>query len=124
MMKKITFLLIGVLLFWNCTSPKKSNIQTETVSLHGEFLFLNDAAVLNTGNEIYGVVIDEKLVELDLQTRPLQKDEYDMVQVFIKGVVEKNPNEEGWENIVRIVAIDSVAPSIPENNSIIKLSTK
>ncbi|MDG1760648.1 MAG: hypothetical protein P8L72_03170 [Flavobacteriaceae bacterium] len=123
-MKKILFLFIGVLLFWSCTSPKKTAKQTEAISLDGEFLYLNDAAVLNTGTDIYGVVIDQKLVELDLQTRPLQKDEYDMVQVFIKGIVTKNPNEEGWGNLVRIVAIDSVAPSIPENNSIIKLSTQ
>ena len=123
-MKKITFLLVVMLLFWSCTSPKKTAKETEAISLNGEFLYLNDAAVLNTGSDIYGVVIDQKLVELDLQTRPLQKDEYDMVQVFIKGIVEKNQNKEGWENLVRIVVIDSVAPSIPENNSIFKLSTE
>lgn len=121
--KTIVFLLV-VLLTWSCTSTKKSTNETQAVSIQGEFLYLNDAAVLNTGTEIYGVVIDKKLTELDLRTRPLQKDEYDMVQVFVKGIVEKNPNQEGWENVVRIVSIDSVAPSIAQQNSIIKLSTE
>lgn len=123
-LSKTIVLLFVMLGAWSCTNSKKSSKETQAVSIVGEFLYLNDAAVLNTGSEIYGVTIDDKLVELDLRTRPLQKDEYDMVQVYITGIIEKNPNQEGWENFVRIVSIDSVAPSAPQQNSIIKLSTK
>ena len=113
--------LIVVLLFVAaCTTQPKS----EGKSLTGEFLYYDNAAVLNTGSEIYGVVVDDKLHELHSQALTVQKDSFDMVQVYIKGVISKNPNEEGWPQVVTVNKIDSVAPSVPLSNQMIEIRTE
>ena len=103
-----------------CTTQPKS----ETKSLTGEFLYYDNAAVLNTGSEIYGVVVDDKLHELHSQALTVQKDSFDMVQVYIKGVISKNPNKEGWPQVVTVNKIDSVAPSVPLSNQMIEIRTE
>ena len=110
--------LISLLLFFAaCTTQPKSEVE----KLTGEFLFYNNAAVLNTGSEIYGVAIDDKLHELHAQALTVQKDSFDMVQVFIKGVISENPKEEGWPQVVTVTEIDSVAPSMPLSNQMIEI---
>jgi hypothetical protein len=112
---------IALLLFVAaCTTQPKSEVE----SVAGEFLFYDNAAVLNTGSEIYGVVIDDKLHALHAQALTVQKDSFDMVQVYIKGVISENPNEEGWSQVVTVKEIDSVAPSAPLTNQIIEIRTE
>ena len=114
-MKKSIFVLILLFVVSCSQAPKKS---TENPQFFGEFLYLSDAAVLNTGTEIYGVVIDEKMQELyDLCTR-VKRDDYDMIPVYIKGIVEDNTAEEGWDKLIRITDIDSLVN--PTDKSIIK----
>ena len=103
-----------------CTTQPKLEIENVT----GEFLFYDNAAVLNTGSEIYGVIVDHKLHELHAQALTVQKDSFDMVQVFIKGVISENPNEEGWPQVVTVKEIDSVAPSAPLTNQMIEIRTE
>ena len=103
-----------------CTTQPKLEVESVT----GEFLFYDNAAVLNTGSEIYGVVVDDKLQELNAQALTVQKDSFDMVQVFIKGVISENPNEEGWPQVVTVKVIDSVAPSEPMTNQMIEIRTE
>ena len=113
--------LISLLLFFAaCTTQLKSELE----NLTGEFLFYNNAAVLNTGTEIYGVVIDDKLHELHSQALTVQKDSFDMVQVYIKGVISENNDEEGWPQVVAVKVIDSVAPSAPLTNQMIEIRTE
>ena len=113
--------LIALLLFVAaCTTQPKSEVESVT----GEFLFYDNAAVLNTGSEIYGVVVDDKLHELHAQALTVQKDSFDMVQVYIKGVISENPNEEGWPQVVTVKEIDSVAPSAPLSNQMIEIRTE
>ncbi|MBF13444.1 MAG: hypothetical protein CMF46_03665 [Legionellales bacterium] len=121
MMMKYYLSLISLLLFvTSCITQPKSKVE----SITGEFLFYDNAAVLNTGNEIYGVIVDEKLHELHAQALNVQKDSFDMVQVFIKGVIFENPNEEGWPQVVTVKEIDSVAPSLPFSNQMIEIRTE
>ena len=113
--------LIALLLFVTaCTTQPKPQAE----SLSGKFLFYDNAAVLNTGSEIYGVVVDDKLHELHAQALTVQKDSFDMVQVYIKGVISENPNEEGWPQVVNVKEIDSVAPSAPLTNQMIEIRTE
>ena len=114
-MKKSILILITVLAASCSQAPKKS---TENPQFFGEFLYIADAAVLNTGTEIYGVVIDEKMQELHKLCTPIKRDEYDMISVYIKGIVEYNTAEEGWEKLIRITDIDSLVN--PVDKSIIK----
>ena len=103
-----------------CTTQPKP----QTESLSGEFLFYDNAAVLNTGSSIYGIIVDDKLHELHAQALAVQKDSFDMVQVYIKGVISDNPNEEGWSEVVTVKEIDSVAPSAPLTNQMIEIRTE
>ena len=119
-MKKNLQLIIVLLFVAACTTQPKSKAE----SITGEFLFYDNAAVLNTGSEIYGVVVDDKLHELHAQALTVQKDSFDMVQVFIKGVISKNQNEEGWPQVIKVKEIDSVAPSAPLTNQMIEIRTE
>ena len=111
--------LIIVLLIEAAWTP-----QPKSESITGEYLFYGNNAVLNTGSEIYGVVVDDKLHKLHAQVAPIQKDSFDMVQVYIKGLISKNPNAEGWPEVITIKDIDSVAPSTPFENQMIEIRTE
>ena len=67
--------LIAIFLFVAaCTTHPKTQTKSEVKNVSGEFLFYDNAAVLNTGSEIYGVVVDDKLHELHAQALTVQKD--------------------------------------------------
>ncbi|MGB0198626.1 MAG: hypothetical protein ACPF80_01150 [Flavobacteriaceae bacterium] len=118
---KIQLLFLSLLISLGACSPK-ANVKTEAIA--GEFLYYDGAAVLNTGNDIYGMVIDNMLHELHQQAIPIQKDSFDMVQVYVKGVITDNPNTEGWQRVVQVIEIDSVAPSTPIENQTIQILTQ
>ena len=59
-MKKIVLFYFSIFIFGCNVEPKNQ----ESQSFFGEFLYYNDAAVLNTGQKIYGVVIDDDMFEL------------------------------------------------------------
>ena len=64
LMMKYNLAHIALLLFVAaCTTQPKLKAE----SITGEFLFYDNNAVLNTGSEIYGVVVDHKLHELHAQ---------------------------------------------------------
>ncbi|GAK88317.1 hypothetical protein JCM19297_2830 [Nonlabens ulvanivorans] len=81
----------------------------------GEFILLDDAAVLTSKNEIYAVRIDEKLKQLHELALPLQKTKFDMVNVILKGELVPNPllveTGEGWEQMLIIKEIIEVTPA-------------
>ena len=114
-MKAPLFTII-LILFVSCSTSSKK--EPNDPMFNGEFLYLADAAVLNTGSEIYGVVINDKMHELNALCSTMKRDEYDMIQVYIKGVITDNPEEDGWEKIIRITSIDSIAN--PVDRSIVK----
>ena len=87
----------------------EDHAQLSTVS--GEFLYLADAAVINTGRKVYGVTINEKMQELNEKVQQYKNNDYDMVPVRVRGTIERKPeNEEGWEEVVTIKEIISVTP--------------
>tara|TARA_B100001093_G_scaffold516742_1_gene596234 strand:+ start:2287 stop:2640 length:354 start_codon:yes stop_codon:yes gene_type:complete len=114
-MKRFIFVLILPLIISCSQTTKKS---TDYPQFFGEFLYLSDAAVLNTGTEIYGVIIDEKMQELDDLCKPIKRDDYDMIPVYIKGIIQDNTAEEGWDKLIQITSIDSLVN--PTDKSIIK----
>jgi hypothetical protein len=110
--------------FMGCFFNTKTSTSEETQPFSGEFLYLADAAVFNTGHEVYGVTIDKKMHELHDKIKPFKKDEYDMIPVFVKGYLTPNTQNEGWPQVLTIVSIDSIAPSKTVTNSIIQLSSE
>lgn len=126
-MKKIILLFAVLVAFTSCKEDAK-NEETTTVekespkddykTLRGEFIYLADAAVLNCGSKIYGVVIDEKMQELANQVAKKKKEDFDMVPVVVRGEIMANPalkdGGEGWPEVVAIKEILKVMEPSPE----------
>tara|TARA_R110002051_G_scaffold3395_1_gene18340 strand:+ start:113847 stop:114251 length:405 start_codon:yes stop_codon:yes gene_type:complete len=132
-MKNFLALFALLIVFTSCKQENKANAETETVitpeedvvMLKGEFIYLNDAAVLNCGNKIYGVTIDDKMLELAEQVAAKKNDVNDMIPVIINGVVHPNPalspTNEVWPEVVTIKKIVKVFA--PTGDSAIKVES-
>ena len=92
------------------------------ITVKGDFIYFADAAVLQTKNEIYGVVIDEKMQELNAAVQVYKIEDTDMVPVTVRvRRFEKPENEEGWPMRVEIKDILKVEKPDPKQEDIIKL---
>lgn len=94
----------------DATSPKLMDSKYTLYS--GEYFYSDDGAVLKGNSFIYAVTLDEMAKSLGEKIEPIKNEEYDMVPVMVKGVVEKNPAlDEGkqvWEQIITIKEIVSI----------------
>lgn len=135
-MKRVLILLMSLVLFVNCKnknedtkaiknqSSSESTVQTDDglTLLKGEFIYYADAAVLETPTEIYGVVIDDNMHELDKQVQAYKTQATDMVPVEIKGkIIPKPDNEEGWPLRIEIKEIIKVSKPNLEDNNVVTL---
>ena len=140
-MKKALILLVCLAAFLSCKKETKSkNTEEITVTdsnektakqsdgltlLKGEFVYYDGAAVLQTHAEIYGVLITDKLEELDNQAKQYKEEPTDMVQVEIRGRITNEKDEKIlWENKVEVVEILNVQPNPKEENNVIKLGNQ
>ncbi|WP_434037403.1 hypothetical protein [Formosa sp. 4Alg 33] len=128
-MKKTLVLLLCLSLFVSCKNESKTT--TETISqsesknaqvLKGEFVYFADAAILQTKEEVYGIIINDKMHELDNQAKAYKKESTDMVPVEIKGIVKpKTEGEEGWPFQIEITEIVKVSPPLAQDATTIKI---
>lgn len=143
-MKKLVLLLVLTLAFTNCKNDTKTNqtkanketIDTESSKrtkkqndgltlLKGDFVYYADAAVLQTHQDIYGVVLNEKVMELNKMAEAYKKEPTDYATVSIRGKITAKPeNEEGWPFRVEIKEILSVSAANSETNNVVKLESK
>lgn len=124
-------LIISAVLFsfllTSCKNSEETSVQEEASPklmdakyplFSGEYFYSNDGAVLKGNSFIYAVTLDELAKELGAKIEPIKKEEYDMVPVMVKGVVERNPAlDEGkqvWEQIITIKEIISVGTNPAE----------
>lgn len=136
-MKNIGFFLVLLIALSSCKSDKKTeNISDQVevqegktakqsdglVLMKGEFVYFADAAVLQTNSSsIYGVVINEKMHELNKLAEKYKKEPTDYVSVEIRGeIIPKPENEEGWPYRINIKEILNVSKS-QIDNEVIKL---
>jgi hypothetical protein len=138
-MKKTLLILVAMTAFTACkneaklqpnkdvteASQQKTEKQNDGLTLlKGEFIYYADAAVLQTHREMYAVIIDDKMHELDKMAAPFKKEDTDFVQVEIRGKITPKPeNEEGWPYRVEIKEILNVKAA-EESNEVVKLGTK
>lgn len=129
-MKKVIFILCVSLIVLSCKSDSKSvETNSETIkekdtliTLTGDFIYYADAAVLQTPKEIYGVVIDDKMHELENAVKPLKNEVTDMVLVTVKvRRFEKPENEEGWPYRLEIKEILKVEKPDLNKKNVIKI---
>ena len=135
-MLRNSFLIIGCLMFFvSCKNDSKQNVDLEEnraksydendgfVTMRGEFIYYADAAVFQTSNEIYGVVIDENMLQLEKQVNVFKKEETDRVPVTVRvRKFKKAEGEEGWQYRVEIKEILKVEAPDPNKQDVIKLS--
>ncbi len=142
-MKKIILLALVLSAFISCKKDSKTvpiaiGTEKESISvdnsektakqndgltlLKGDFIYFSDAAVLQTHREVYGVVINEKMHELNEQVQQYKIETTDMVPVEIRGkIIPKPEDEEGWPYRVEIKEILNVSKPKPEDNAVIKI---
>lgn len=130
-MKKVILVLFSIALLLSCKKETNSQSSQETASeekfqlIQGDFIYYGDAAVLQTNKEIYGVVVNEKMHELDALVKKHKKEVTDMVPVQIRGEVTSKPQgEEGWKLNIDIKEILSVLEPKQNTNDIIKIGDK
>ena len=135
-MKKVVLLLLITTAILSCKNDSKKGAEKDNLDktakqsdgltlLKGEFIYYADAAVLQTHKEVYGVVIDEKMHELNKQAEQYKSEITDMVPVEIRGkIIPKPENEEGWPFRVEIKEILNVSQPNAESNEVIKLGTE
>ncbi|GGE08474.1 hypothetical protein [Psychroflexus salis] len=131
-MKINLIIALVCLFFWSCNETKnkkdeatkpKTEIQQSTKfkSYVGEFIKVDNAAILKGNNFIYGVVLDSMGMELATQAETLKYDEYDMVPVVLSGELISNPNKDGWEELLEVKKIIRIAePKMEETIEIKK----
>lgn len=135
-MKKIFFLTLVISMILSCKNNNKSNTNEDVLNssnktekqndalvlIKGEFVFYEDAAVLQTSNDIYGVYINDKMLELNTLAKQYKIEPTDMVNVEIKGKIStKKDDKILWENKVEIIEIINVTQQTKENNNTIQL---
>ncbi len=134
-MKKIFLILTILTVFISCKneskkedtltadSAEKTAKQSDGLTLlKGEFVYFDGAAVLQTHAEIYGVLITDKMLELNKMAEAYKKEPTDMVLIEIRGKITNQKDEKIlWENKVEVVEILNVTQLKQEEN-IIKLS--
>ncbi|MBC3845885.1 hypothetical protein H8K90_05810 [Winogradskyella echinorum] len=133
-MKKIIVILIALISFSSCKNEAKQKVNLEEnraksydandglITMRGEYVYYTDAAVLQTANEIYGVVIDDNLQLLEEQVKPFKKEATDMVPVTVRvRKFEKPEGEEGWQYRVEIKEILKVEAPDQNKEDVIKL---
>ena len=93
--------------------------------IEGEFYYTDEAAVLKGKSFIYGIKRDLMAEELSERTAPKKRNEFDMIPVTIRGVIEPNPevtaDGEGWKEIVVIKEIIKIAD--PTDEETIKIES-
>lgn len=104
-MNRFLILILSVVVLTAC-----QNKTEEEVELQADFIYFEDAAVLKGNDFIYGVKLDSRAKELAGKVESVKNDQYDMVSVTIKGIInQKEENAEGWDEIVTITEIISVS---------------
>jgi len=137
-MKKVIITLLCFTVILSCKSDKKTESKDENITtdsngktakqndgltlLKGEFVYFGDAAVLQTHRDVYAVIIDAKMHELNKQVEQYKTETTDMVPVEIRGKITPKPEDvEGWPFRIEIKEILSVTKPNPKDNDVIKL---
>lgn len=138
-MKKLVIIFLAVISFYSCKNETKSEVNLEEnraksydandglITMMGDFVYDADkkAAVLQTSNEIYGVIIDENLHQLNEKVKPFKTDQYTSVPVTIRVKRVENGNENSlWKYNLEVKEILKVEAPDPNKEDVIKLSNQ
>lgn len=136
-MKKIVFILIAIISFSSCKNDAKQNINLEEnraksydandgfITMKGDFVYdaNKNAAVFQTGNDIYGVIVDDNMKALNEKVKPFKEDEYTSVPITVRVKRIKNSNKASlWTYNIEIKEILKVEAPDPNKDDVIKIA--
>jgi hypothetical protein len=138
-MKKVSSLLIlfvaVAVTTLSCKSDKNSDseglkdkkslsIENEYMTLTGEFIHVDTAAVLKVKNKLYGVKMDDMAKSVIEKAETIKTDDYDVINIDIKAEINPNTEPEGWEEIVTIKVLDNIyKPQPKQETKVLKYSS-
>ena len=129
-MKKLVTVIILLSVFISCKTDKKETqsqstkteaTKSDELSLNGSFIYYDNAAVLQTKEEIYGVITDSMMLALNEEAKKYKKEETDMVPVSVKAKISTKKDNTSWEHKIEILEILNVSKPKPQDNQVIKL---
>ncbi len=113
-MKKISLLILLTLIF-GC-----KNSSENLTLLKGSYIYFDDAAVLQTNNEVYGVFMNVKALELNQRAELEKTSPTDVIYVELKGVISTDEDDKiKWEKKFDIKEIVSISRTKKERNTLI-----
>lgn len=124
MILRFVAILVLAATLLGCKNDAKTEVSSASygkddglITMKGDFIYIDNAAVLQTSIDIYGVVVDDQMKELHNAVKPFQTNATDMVPVTVRvKKFEKPADEEGWPYRVEIKEIIKVEK--PDSNSI------
>ena len=82
--------------------------------------FFDDAAVLQTSNEIYGVYLNNKTFELNEKLKELNLEQSDEIITKLKGIISTEKHEKIlWEKKIEIIEIIKISTKKQRNKTLI-----
>jgi len=136
-MKKVVFILIAMVSFSSCKNDTKQNVSLEEnraksydandgfITVKGDFVYdeNKNAAVLQTSNDIYGVIVDDNMKLLNEKVKPFKEDQYTSVPVTVRVKRIENSNDSSlWKYNLEIKEILKVEAPDPNKDDVIKLA--
>lgn len=113
-MKKIGLLIILTLIF-GC-----KNSSENLTLLKGNYIYFDDAAVLQTNDEVYGVFMNAKALELNQRAEQEKTSPTDVIYVELKGVISTDEDDKiKWEKKFDVKEIVSISRTKKERNTLI-----
>ncbi|MBK86493.1 MAG: hypothetical protein CMC86_04755 [Flavobacteriaceae bacterium] len=113
-MKKIVLYLLIALSF-----ACKKRIEDFSV-IEGNYIFFDDAAVLQTSNEIYGVYLNNKTFDLNEKLKKLNLEQSDEIITKLKGIISTEKHEKIlWEKKIEIIEIIEISTKKQRNKTLI-----
>ena len=109
-----------------CKNNSKTTTETtdDTTIIKGNYIYFEDAAVLQNDVEIYGVYLNDLAKELNKKAAPLKTNETDMVNVEVRGIISSKEDPKIlWEKKLEIVEIINISAA-KETENILKLGTE
>ena len=130
-MKNKLIILSCFFVLLSCKSDKKEKVVqkelqkketlTQVMTLNGNFIYYDNAAVLQTKNEIYGVIVDSMLYELDKKSKPYKQEDTDMVPVTVRAKFSNKKDKTEWAKKIEILEIVKISKPKPKDNQVIKI---
>lgn len=113
-MKKIGLLILLTLIF-GC-----KNSSENLTLLKGNYIYFDDAAVLQTNNEVYGVFMNAKALELNKSAEQYRTTPSEIIYVELKGIVSTEEDDKiKWEKKFDIKEIVSISTQKEKRNTLI-----